>query len=164
MGEWLEAWDANMDLQLCFDFFAVITYISDYFTKDDSGTLKYINEALKDAKEDLKGKLKLAVNTFMTHRQIGESEAYYRILPFLNLKNSNTKCIFLPTGFKKNRGVYLDKLDETKAKFVVGAIKIEGRDGLYFEKPSLFDKYLRKDDEENESLEELTYLQFGKYY
>ena len=33
--EWLTAWDANMDLQLCFDFYAIITYISDYYTKDD---------------------------------------------------------------------------------------------------------------------------------
>ena len=32
--EWLTVWDANMDLQFCFDFYAIITY-SDYYTKDD---------------------------------------------------------------------------------------------------------------------------------
>ena len=32
--EWLIVWDVNMDLQFCFDFYAIITY-SDYYTKDD---------------------------------------------------------------------------------------------------------------------------------
>ena len=40
--EWITAWDGNIDIQPCFDYFGVITYISDYFAKDDSGTLKYI--------------------------------------------------------------------------------------------------------------------------
>ena len=26
--EWLKAWDGNMDLQICLDFFAIITYIT----------------------------------------------------------------------------------------------------------------------------------------
>ena len=38
-----------MDIQLCLDFFAVITYISDYYSKDDSGTMQYIKDALKAA-------------------------------------------------------------------------------------------------------------------
>ena len=45
--EWLRAWNANMDLQVCLDFFAVITYITDYYSKDASGTMRIINEALK---------------------------------------------------------------------------------------------------------------------
>ena len=28
--EWLEAWGGNVDLQPCLDYFAVITYITDY--------------------------------------------------------------------------------------------------------------------------------------
>ena len=36
--EWIRAWNANMDLSPCLDFFAVITYITEYFTKDESGT------------------------------------------------------------------------------------------------------------------------------
>ena len=60
--EWLLCWNANMDLQLCLDFYAVITYISDYFSKDDSGTLGYIKEALRKAdNESLKTKLSLVV-------------------------------------------------------------------------------------------------------
>ena len=34
--EWIFAWGGNMDLSVCLDFFAVITYITDYFTKDES--------------------------------------------------------------------------------------------------------------------------------
>ena len=30
--EWLEAWDGNIDIQPCSDFFALITYITEYFT------------------------------------------------------------------------------------------------------------------------------------
>ena len=32
-GEWIRAWNANLDLQVCLDFFSVITYITEYFTK-----------------------------------------------------------------------------------------------------------------------------------
>ena len=32
-GEWIRAWNANLDLQVCLDFFSVITYIMEYFTK-----------------------------------------------------------------------------------------------------------------------------------
>ena len=40
--EWLEAWDGNIDTQPCFDFFGVITYITDYLTKDDTGLTKIL--------------------------------------------------------------------------------------------------------------------------
>ena len=32
-GEWIRAWNANIDIQVCLDFFSVITYITEYFTK-----------------------------------------------------------------------------------------------------------------------------------
>ena len=47
--EWICAWNGNIDFQLCLDYFAVITYISDYYCKDDSGTMKMLQEALKDS-------------------------------------------------------------------------------------------------------------------
>ena len=68
-NEWISCWNANMDIQICLDFFAIITYISDYFTKDDSGTLQHIKEALKQAGNDtLKSKLSVVAHTFLTHR------------------------------------------------------------------------------------------------
>ena len=57
--EWIQAWNGNMDFQLCLDYFAVITYISDYYCKDDSGAMKMLQEALKEfMHEDLKTQLK----------------------------------------------------------------------------------------------------------
>ena len=162
--EWLTAWDANMDLQLCFDFYAIITYISDYYTKDDSGTLKYIKDVLKDATENLKSKLRLVMNTFLTHRQIGESEAYYRILPSLKLKSANTESKFLPTGFKKNRSVFHQRLEDEKVKYCDGAIKIDGKEGFFIERPTLIDKFQRRDLDEDKTLDQLSYIQFGKFY
>ena len=35
--EWARAWNGNTDIQPCFDYFAVITYITEYFCKDDKG-------------------------------------------------------------------------------------------------------------------------------
>ena len=32
-AEWIRAWNANLDIQVCLDFFSVITYITEYFTK-----------------------------------------------------------------------------------------------------------------------------------
>merc|ERR1711888_7246 len=40
--EWIRAWNANVDFSLCLDFFAVITYITEYFTKDESGTSRLL--------------------------------------------------------------------------------------------------------------------------
>ena len=163
--EWILNWNANMDLQLCLDFFAVITYISDYYGKDDSGTMKHIKQALKQAEnESLKKKLSLVSHTFLTHRQIGESEAYFRILPHLHMKESNIEAIFVATGFKKNRSRFLRKLDENEVCQCPNLIEVEGRAGYYTEKPSLIDKFMRKDFSTHKDVGEITYLQFSRRY
>ena len=41
-----------MDIQPCLDYFGVITYVTDYFMKDDSGTLKFINEVLENSQSE----------------------------------------------------------------------------------------------------------------
>ena len=96
----LYAWDANMDIQLALDPFAVVTYIVSYMNKDETQTTKFMTEALKSAaKENAKEKLKKLKLAYFTHRQVGASEAVYRILPNLKLKDSNITCIFVMTGF-----------------------------------------------------------------
>ena len=100
--EWLLAWNSNMDMQLCLDYHAVITYITDYYMKDETGTLDFIKTALKDdTSGDLKKQMNIVKNTFLTHRQAGECEVYYKLLQFLHLTDSNITSTFLPTGFKK---------------------------------------------------------------
>merc|ERR1712030_100470 len=114
--------------------------------------------------ESLKSKLSLVEHTFMGHRQIGECEAYFRIIPHLNLKGSNIEALFVPTGFKKNRSRFLKRIEESEAKKCEHVIKLADRKGLYIEKPSLVDKYERRDRTVNSALNDLSYLQFGKRY
>ena len=96
---WLRAWNGNMDMSPCFDYHAVITYISDYFSKDDTGLMELIKAVLQqNPSGSFKEQMKLVANTFLTHRQIGEAEAVYRLLPNMVLKNSNIACQWLSVG------------------------------------------------------------------
>ena len=84
--EWIRAWDANMDIQPTFDFFAVIT---EYFTKDESGTSSLLKMAAKLCSElEITLQKRHLKNTFLKNRQIGISEAFMRILPEFRLKDS----------------------------------------------------------------------------
>ena len=91
---------------------SILLCISDYYSKDDSGTMGHIKEALKKAQnESLKTKLTLVMNTFLTHRQIGECEAYFKILPHLQMKSSYIETIFLQIGlldFRKSNYHYCE--------------------------------------------------------
>ena len=63
--EWIKCWNGNMDIQPCLDYFGIITYVTDYYMKDDSGTLKLIEKVLKNAtNESYKKQLQLVKNTF----------------------------------------------------------------------------------------------------
>jgi hypothetical protein len=44
--EMITAWNANMDIQLALDPFAVITYIVNYVNKDVTGLTKFMKEAV----------------------------------------------------------------------------------------------------------------------
>ena len=159
--EWISAWNGNMDFQLCLDYFAVITYISDYYCKDDSGTMQVLKESLKDSmNEDLRSRLKKMVSVFLTHRQMGESEAYYRIIPNMHMKDSNVTAVFALTGFNPSR--YLEKVDDDMVDQCEKIIEVEGRTGKYQEKPSLYEKYLRRDCNTQPHLQKLSYAQFVK--
>ena len=83
----------NIDIQPCFDFFAIITYVTEYFTKDETGTMQILQEVIDNNPEDsTRDKMKKLASTFMSHRQIGEAEGFYKLLPDLLLKNSNVAC------------------------------------------------------------------------
>ena len=56
--EWARAWEGNHDLQICLDYFAVITHITEYYSKNDSDISKLLVEALKESdSESLKEKM-----------------------------------------------------------------------------------------------------------
>ena len=99
--------NANLDVQLAFDTFALITYIVSYIGKDETGLTKMLMECLKQVKgKPMNEQMKALKLCFVSHRQIGSSEAVYRILPGLYLKNSNISCIFVITGFPEKRQLF----------------------------------------------------------
>ena len=162
--EWIKSWNANMDLQPCEDYFAVITYVTDYYMKDESGTVGLMKEVLQNSKdESLRNKMQLVKNAFLTGRQAGESEVYYKLLPQLHLSQSNIGAVFLPTGFKKNRSRFLKEISkEAKNNYKEElVIEVEGKVGKYYiEKIALMDKWLCRPL----CLEKMSYSHFGKMY
>ena len=115
--EWIRAWDGNIDKQPCFDFFEVITYVTEYFTKDESGTAEVLKKVIEENPDDSANeKMKKIANTFLSHRQIGEAEAFYKLLPDLLLKNSNVKCQWLPLGEKNERYIRMKRVDDESSE------------------------------------------------
>ena len=103
--------------------------------------LECLLAALKENQNlSFKEKLKLMKDTFLTHRQIGESECYYRLLPHMHLSDSNLGTTFIHTGFNKSR--FLRRVEDDE--FEVETVTIEGRDGNYVESSSIHDKYLKR--------------------
>ena len=184
--EWLEAWDSNIDVSLVSDFYGAITYITDYWTKDSSGLTDVLTSAVKQLSKDdeMKKKCQELANTFISHRQIGEAEAYYKLFPHMNLTYSSVATTYIPTDIYAERRRFLQKQDpEAKTGFTV-----KDKKGRFLEKTDMISKYERRmvvlknnnqegEDEEEETyeqiekarqaaeaVEKLTYCQFAKMY
>ena len=141
--EWAEVWDANHDLQPTLDYFAAITYITDYWAKPDEGITEHLREAanLLKSEPDQQRRCQQMANTFMTHRQMSEAEAYYKIFPNLILKYSNIDTIFIPTDKKELRSKFLMKLPDVDGQDKVGLEVKGGREGRFLEKQDIIDKF-----------------------
>ena len=135
--------------------------------------MQFIKDALENSADDnLKKKMNLVKNVFLTNRQAGECEIYYKLFPFLNLSHSNIGTIFLPTGFKRNRSRFLKQITEEEANFYEDAIEVEGKEGNhYVEKSSLMDKYMERligytigKGIETTNIDKLCFSQFAKRY
>ena len=125
----------------------------------------YILQALKSAENEcLKQKMSIVIHTFLTHRQIGECEAFYKILPQLHMKESNIETVYVPTGFEKNRSKFLKQITEEEAKKCQNVVRISNKAGYFTEKPSMLDKFQRIDVTENDNIKRMTYLQFTMKY
>ena len=188
--EMLKAWDANMDLQLAYDVYAVLTYIIGYATKDETGMTKELTDALKTAKElPFNELLRVLAKTFVNHRQIGAPEAIYRLLPFMKLCKSNIGTRFVTSGFPENRSVFFVPVKDDSEKSEdadeenVGSddeeedgdefddndehvnqsdeiFEIEGRPGKYKASITIFDQYSNRPP----CLKEMTLAQFAITY
>ena len=173
--EWMKAWDGNMDISVCLDYFAIVTYITDYYTKTESGVTKAINAAVKASKErgdDMTATMSHLVYAYLKSREMGESEAYYRIIPSLHLSQSNVKCTFVATGFPENRSTMLrpvnertinqdiedeaDADDDFEEKREKGDIQIAGSDKIFRKICQIHEKYANRP----KSLEAMCLAQF----
>ena len=166
--EMITAWNGNMDIQLVVDPYAVISYIASYMNKGETQTTPFLRETLRaNAGKTTKEKLKALKETYLTHRQVGASEAAYKVLPSLKLKNSNISCVFVVTGFPKNRSTFFKRVRENDdsegvneqdedAEYEsdddteeVGQLKskrckIEGKEGTYEEAITIIDRYIAR--------------------
>ena len=180
--EWIESWDSNIDISLVSDFYGAITYITDYWTKDSSGLTDVLRTAVKQLGKDdgMKKRCHELANIFISHRQIGEAEAYYKLLPHMNLSYSSVVTTYIPTVAKRDRRHFLQKQDPDAGK----GFKVKDMGGRFLEKPDLISKYERRmvigsegneewegDNDRNRELEKaeraiklLTYSQFAKMY
>ena len=110
----LLAWNGNMDIQICLDPYAVVTYITDYLTKADSGLTSALKKAVQNSKEsDDFERDNYLKKIYFTHKQVSVSEAAYRLIPGMHMKTSNSNCTFVTTGFPENRHRYLKKIPDS---------------------------------------------------
>ena len=160
--EWMRAWNGNMDIQVVLDFFAVITYVTDYYSKDDTGTMEIIKAVLSESEsKDIKEKMKLIANTFLTHRQMGEAEAIYKLLPSMVLKKSNVACQWVSLGTKDDRSSRWKRASEIEINSGWPVIQLDGHDGYWYEQQDLWSKYLRRP---MNILGDICFAQFAKMY
>ena len=184
--EMLACWDANMDIQLALEPFAIITYIVSYVLKDEKGMTKFLKEALKSTvSKNVKEKLKALKETYMTHRQIGASEAAYRAIPDMRLKDSNIGTFFVATGYPENRSVFYKRVEEKDEEKQIcidddfdqfdddldfennddfepmsKPVRIKERDGLYQTAVTVHERYAAR----SKSLESMCLAQFAIEY
>ena len=175
--EWIVDWNANIDISPVYDYYGTITYVTDYYSKDSTGLTDVLKTAVKQLSDekDMRQKCYEMADLFMTHRQVGEVEALYKLLPHMNLTYSSIATIFVPTEPKGHRRQFLQRQDPDSG---VG-FKIDDKEGLFLEKPDLISKYERrklvtteaeeevlkeKVNEDKITLELMTYCQFVKMY
>ena len=67
----LSAWNANIDVQLVIDHYAVLTYITDYFSKGDVGFTAVLKKAIKESRGMRHfDRLNYIKQVYFTHRQV----------------------------------------------------------------------------------------------
>ena len=127
-------------------------------------------EAMKamDTKDDLRKKKMQMATTFQANRQIGEAEAYYKLLPQLNLTYSSVATTWIPTTKKEDRRPFSQKIDPDNNNLAKNQyFQIKDKEGFFIEKADAVSKYVRREavrEEDIEAVERLTYCQFMKMY
>ena len=159
--EWLRAWNANIDVQICLDFHAVVTYITDYYSKCETELVKLIKAALEKSDEtDNKERMKIVSNVFQRSRQMGEAEAVYKLIPSMALTNSNVTCQWVTIGPAEERSFRYQKAQQHHLDAGIPLTELDGHEGLWYQQQDIWSKYLRRSD----ALKTICFAQFAKMY
>ena len=152
--------------------------IDQFNFQDSTGLTEVLKQAMKQLSEekDMWQKCNEMANQFLTHRQVGECEAIYKLFANMNMTYSSVATIFVPTEPKGHRRQFLQRQDPESGL----GFKVEGREGQFLEKPDLISKYERRKllskkgeegeeemlerSEDAETLEQLTFCQWVKMY
>ena len=158
-------WDGNTDFQFCFDFYAIIAYISEYFTKDDTGVVKTLTATLKAAEcDDLKSKMRLLSNTWIRNRQMGEAEAVYKLVREFHFRDSDTVCVFVQTSKKSERSKMLKNVTGKEEFKHMTKITIENKEGEEFIEQYDFNSKYDRRPKEDPALKYLSFSHMAKMY
>ena len=84
--------------------------------------------------------MKALIQTYLTHREMGECESYYRLDPTLHYKQSNIGTMFLNTGFPGNRSKFLRKC--SKENEADRGFEVDEHEGRFIETETVVDRYL----------------------
>ena len=156
---WMKALNANHDIKLCPDVFGVVTYVTDYYSKDESGLQTVLTAAVKMCdSNDIKVKMRNVANTFLTHRSMGECEAVYKLVPNMNMSRSNIGTVWLTTGRTQGRNKRM-RQKKQEYKDERDYVKVEGREGEWYEQRDLISQYERRP-----KLENICLAQFVRMY
>ena len=104
--------------------------------------------------------MRKTANIYMKHRQIGEAEATYRLLPSLTLSMSNVTCQFASTGLKEERSSRFKRATEEQINAGVPCIELKDHEGLWVEQDDMWSKYMRRPSE----VKDLCFAQFARMF
>ena len=160
-AEWLRAWNGNIDIQICLDFHAVVTYITDYYSKSETELVRLIKKSLDESNvTDNQERMKIVSNVFQRSRQMGEAEAVYKLIPSMQLTNSNVSCQWVSIGTAEERSSRYLKAKKQQIEAGIPLVELEGHEGLWYHQQDIWSKYLRRPDE----LKSICFAQFAKMY
>ena len=151
--------------------------INNFNFQDSTGLTEVLKTAVKQLGDDkdMRQKCNEMANLFLSHRQIGEVEAIYKLCAHMKLAYSSVATIFVPTEPKGKRRQFLQRQDPDGGQ----GFEVEDKKGRFLEKPDLVSKYERRKllprqgeeeaegphaREDAEILEQMSFCQFVKMY
>ena len=133
----LEASRANHSME-------VITHtldtVIDYITKRRGSSIEEAKKLARDlGKLGHKEKSAHILKTAADHREVTQSEAYFRIDPSLAMASTNLQVVFVNTKFPENRSRTYQRVGDDENS--EAAVTIDGRKGKFKPRENILDKF-----------------------